>query len=364
MRCLINAAKQDKITKCSTSAALSTIPLPSPFGTCWIPLASSEMSQLTYTTPNRQFKDHESTVTAVAVFPDRQHMITGSKDKTLRLWDLKTGVVLKKMVGHSNGVRALAVSLDGQLLASGDGSGEVITWDRESLAWVTQASIKAHSSLIYTLNFSPDGTVLATGSSDSTTKLWNTKTRLLQGHQITCSGPVLCVRYSPSGALLAIATQSNIEIYHPDTSNSLQDSRATPNLTYHSCGRPTVRTLFQGEILKIPAYESGMHRPGRRSVVSGLVILTVSVPLPSILLVHSSRPHLMTTMSTSGRCWIGKPSPSSCTPAQRDASPSRWMGSIFSVVILISKSQSGQYPKIFYRRIPVRTRQQRLNALI
>lgn len=177
------------------------------------------MSQLTYTTPNRQFKDHESAVTAVAVFPDRQHMITGSKDKMLRLWDLKTGVVLKKMAGHSNEVWALAVSLDGRLLASGDCSGEVITWTchRESLAWVTQASIKAHSGLIYTLDFSPDGTVLATGSNDFTTKLWNTKTGLLQGHQITCSGSVRCVRYSPSGVLLAIATDSNIEIYHADT---------------------------------------------------------------------------------------------------------------------------------------------------
>ncbi|KAG2739623.1 hypothetical protein P692DRAFT_20881539 [Suillus brevipes Sb2] len=38
---------------------------------------------------------------AVAVFPNRRRMVTGSDNKTLCLWDLETGVVLKKMEGHS-----------------------------------------------------------------------------------------------------------------------------------------------------------------------------------------------------------------------------------------------------------------------
>jgi WD40 repeat protein len=87
------------------------------------------MSQLIpSTTPLRTFGGHERTVNAVAVFPDRRRMVTGSDDRTLRLWDLETGVVLKKMEGHSNRVRALAVSRDGQIIASGDDGGEIITW--------------------------------------------------------------------------------------------------------------------------------------------------------------------------------------------------------------------------------------------
>jgi WD40 repeat protein len=53
-------------------------------------------------------------------------MVTGSWDKTLRLWDLETGVVLKKMEGHSSRVYALAVSRDGQIIAGGDEKGEII----------------------------------------------------------------------------------------------------------------------------------------------------------------------------------------------------------------------------------------------
>lgn len=87
---------------------------------------SRKISKLvTITTPLREFRTHEELVMTVAVFPDKRRMITGSDDKTIRLWDLKTGVMSKKMQGHSKGVWTLAVSPDGQLIASGDDSGTV-----------------------------------------------------------------------------------------------------------------------------------------------------------------------------------------------------------------------------------------------
>ncbi|KAG1836926.1 squalene epoxidase-domain-containing protein [Suillus tomentosus] len=101
--------------------------------------AISKMSQLIpSTTPIRTFEEHEGLINAVAVFPDKRRMITSSADKTLRLWDLETGVVLKKMEGHSNWVWALAVSRNGQIIASGDVGGEVIAWHRETGESITQ----------------------------------------------------------------------------------------------------------------------------------------------------------------------------------------------------------------------------------
>jgi WD40 repeat protein len=175
------------------------------------------MSQLIpSTTPLRTFEDQLDTIRAVAVFPDRRRMITGSVDKTLRLWDLKTGVVLKKMEGHRNEVWALGVSRDGRIIASGDAGGELIIWHGETGELLTQP-IKAHSNGIISVDFSPDGTVLAIGSYDDMTKLWCTKTWQMQGKPIKSRSDVTCVRYSPSGELLAIATDNNIEIYNPGT---------------------------------------------------------------------------------------------------------------------------------------------------
>ncbi|KAG2364291.1 hypothetical protein BDR07DRAFT_1402050 [Suillus spraguei] len=172
------------------------------------------MSELTI--PLREFKGHEGWVRAVAVFPDKRRIVTTSDDKTLRLWDLRTGVVLKKMRGHRREVMELAVSRDGQLIASGDYDGEVVVWYGLETGELLTQSIKAHSNWV-SLDFSPDGTVLATGSWDNTTKLWNTKTWEQQGNPIECGSQVNCVRYSPSGELLATATFNNIQIYNPGT---------------------------------------------------------------------------------------------------------------------------------------------------
>ncbi|KIK32110.1 hypothetical protein CY34DRAFT_102217 [Suillus luteus UH-Slu-Lm8-n1] len=166
------------------------------------------------TTPIRDFKGHQRVVNVVAVFPDRRRMVTGSEDKTLCLWDLETGLVLKKMEGHSSDVLALAVSRDGRIIASGDLGGELIVWHGETGKSLTQP-IKAHSKHISSVDFSPDGTVLATGSLYGI-KFWCTKTWEMQGEPVEC-GFVFCIRYSPSGELLAIATHDNIQIYNSGT---------------------------------------------------------------------------------------------------------------------------------------------------
>jgi hypothetical protein len=171
------------------------------------------------TTPVRAFENGENDkefISTVAVFPDGRRMVTGSGDKTLRLWDMKDSVVLKKMEGHRRGVEAVSVSGNGKLIASGDLCGELIAWDGESGESVIQA-FEAHSWSIYSLDFSPDGAVLATGSSDKTTKLWNTKTWQPQGDAILCAHRIYCVQYSPSGQHLAIATDFQIQICNPET---------------------------------------------------------------------------------------------------------------------------------------------------
>jgi WD40 repeat protein len=131
------------------------------------------------------------------------------------MWDLRAGGLLKMMAGHKSEVWALAVSRDGQLIASGDEKGEVIAWHGATGEFNTQA-IKGQSGII-SLDFSPSGTVMATVSMDQKAKLWNTKTWQLQGGPIPCDDRVFCVRYSPSGGHLAIATANNIEIYNPGT---------------------------------------------------------------------------------------------------------------------------------------------------
>jgi len=138
-------------------------------------------------------------------------MVTASADSTLCLWNLRAGGVLKEMEGHSESVWAVAVSGNSKLIASGDWNGQLIVWDGGgSLVGV----IQAHSGPIRSLDFSPDSAVLATVSSDKTIKLWRTDTWQIYGNPVNVGEEIYCVRFSPSGNLLAIVTEQYIQIWN------------------------------------------------------------------------------------------------------------------------------------------------------
>ncbi|OAX31607.1 WD40 repeat-like protein, partial [Rhizopogon vinicolor AM-OR11-026] len=156
--------------------------------------------------------------TTAAIFPDGRRMVTSSHDTTLRVWDLKGGVVLMKLEGHISNVCAVAVSGDGQLIASGDEDGMLIVWNGETGKYLTQ-SITGHQYWISSLDFSPDGTVLATGSWDSTIQVWNTTTWEVQGRPLTINSHNMSLVWTPNGTrLLSAGATSDPTIREWDTS--------------------------------------------------------------------------------------------------------------------------------------------------
>jgi len=171
--------------------------------------------------------DNVGEVAAVAVFPDKRRMATTSLDGILRLWDLKRGIILNELEGRGEGLGSIAISQDGQLIASIDRGAYINTWHGDTGRPLTQA-FTPHANSVTSVDLSPDGATLATGSFDGKTQLWNTASWEVQGQPIDvtvdlnrkCSGRdhcVHCIRYSPSGELLAIATESIIQIWNPST---------------------------------------------------------------------------------------------------------------------------------------------------
>ncbi len=151
---------------------------------------------------------HQDQVFTVAFSPDGKMVASGSRDKSIILWDVKSHQPIgEPFKGHSESVLSVAFSPDGSLLASGGGDKTVILWDVKSHQPIAP-SLSGHAGRVYSVAFSPDGKMLASGSQDQTIILWDVKTRQSIAPALKSNYGVITVAFSPNGKLLASGGES------------------------------------------------------------------------------------------------------------------------------------------------------------
>ena len=74
-------------------------------------------------------KGHSRRIESVAWTPDGTQLATGSQDKTVKVWNTKTGQLLHTLSGHEKPVRGVTWSPDGKLLASGSDDHSIRIWE-------------------------------------------------------------------------------------------------------------------------------------------------------------------------------------------------------------------------------------------
>ncbi|XP_073415770.1 WD repeat and SOCS box-containing protein 2 isoform X1 [Dendrobates tinctorius] len=118
-------------------------------------------------------------------------LVTASRDKTLRIWDLKKdGKLIQELTGHVHWVYCCSISPDCSMLCSAAGENVVLLWSMRSYTLIRK--LEGHQNSVVSCDFSPDSALLVTASYDTTLILWDPYTgeKLRQFIHVPLSGDV------------------------------------------------------------------------------------------------------------------------------------------------------------------------------
>jgi WD40 repeat protein len=175
---------------------------------------------------------------ALAFSPDGGRLAAAYLTGLTALWDVALGTEIGILRAHTDTVEDVAFSPDGRLLATCGGDTTTILWDAETLAEVRR--LTGHSGMVTECAFSPHGHRLASASLDGTAKLWDVETGQELMSLSSGSGQGLwTVAFSPDGKVLATGDDEAIRLYLVELPDlvALARSRLSRELTPAECQR-------------------------------------------------------------------------------------------------------------------------------
>lgn len=182
---------------------------------------------------------HTAPITQVQISPDDSLLISASADKTIRLWNISTGELIRTIAGHNERVTALSFSPDRESFASASTDRTIKIW---SIEGDLRTILQGHTNEVTTIAYSSTGR-LASGSADNTVRLWDLdrKTSTILGKH---NGIVSALAFSPDGKTLASASRdSTIQLW------SVEDAKLRRTLTGHSSSVNTLSFNQTGSVL-------------------------------------------------------------------------------------------------------------------
>jgi len=217
----------------------------------------------------RLLTGHSEPVASVVLSSDGQFALSGSWDKTLRLWDLNTGATVRKFKGHEKDVYSVAFSGDNRQIVSGGRDKTIKLWNtlaecKYSITedvhtdWIScvvfspsakmplivsggwdklvkvwnlsncklRTNLVGHGGVVYTATVSPDGSLCASGGKDATAMLWDVNDGK-HLYSLDAGSTINALCFSPKNYWLVAATDSSIKVWDLENKSVLDELTAT-----------------------------------------------------------------------------------------------------------------------------------------
>ncbi|KAF8684577.1 WD40 repeat-like protein [Rhizoctonia solani] len=201
----------------------------------------------------KQLDGHEAGIMSIAYSPNSKYLATGSNDNTVRVWDVHGGILaIPPLQGHKDQVLAVAFSSDGSYIVSGGGGRDrrIIIWDALTGS-IVAGPFYGHADWIASVGFTPDNTRVVSCSMDCTIRIWDVRPQNDADDEasthIPCTGPIAfsldCSQFassSPGGSLHVWDLRTGTTISPPFEeqleSEKIESIALSPTGTYLAAG--------------------------------------------------------------------------------------------------------------------------------
>ena len=194
-------------------------------------------------------------VPAIAFSPNNQLLASGGRDKTIRLWDPKTGQHKATFIGHQDAVYSLAFSPNGKTLASCGEDETIRMWDVGT--GELRFTFAGHAGGVSEVVYSPDGKMLASYGWDEMIHIWDAHTgkylRSFDGQ----TGNINTIAFSPNGEMLASGcAEGAIKFWDTNTGQThttlqpASDYKGVSSVSFTPDGRTFVSTNYEDDVIQ------------------------------------------------------------------------------------------------------------------